>query len=262
MPLNYEPPALFVNWQDAETRSIFPVGRLLTVPGGGYEFAYIAGVNDALKSGFEPFAAFPKLDQVYYSAELPGFFRNRLLQDNRPDYPQYLKELGLASVEATPVQILARSGGRRVTDPLEVFAELMPADNRLEAHFFVRGIRYREGAEEAIAELNEGDELQLLHEMTNSFNPDAHLVLCHDGRAVGYVPDYLVDNLQELIKRDPSLKVRVVQVNPSPAPSQQRLLAKLSISNAAPRPHRGPRFEPISSLAVRLEGPTPISRTG
>jgi hypothetical protein len=258
MTLRYEPPALFVNWQDETSRQIFPVGRLVTLGGeAGYEFAYIAAARDAQQFGFAPFEAFPDIEQVYQATELPAFFKNRLLQRGRPDYPQYLQELGLEPADATPVKILARSGGRRITDPLEVFAELIPVGDRFEAHFFVRGIRYLEGAEDSALQLRPGDRLRLAHEPSNKVNSNAHLVICHDDHAVGYVPDYLVDDLKELVERDDSLRVEVVRVNQPPAPSQQRLLCKLSISAEAPRPHRGPRFEPISADAIRLSKFTP-----
>ena len=260
MSLSYEPPAIFVNWQDETSRTIFPVGRLVTLRGEpGYEFAYIAAALGAEKVGFAPFQAFPDLRQVYRAPELPAFFKNRLLQPGRPDYPQYLQELGLDAATVTPVEILARSGGRRVTDPLEVFAELVPVGDRFEAHFFVRGIRYLDNAEDAALLLRPGDPLRLAHEPSNAVNPNAHLVICHGGQAVGYVPDYLVDDLKALVEQDESLRVEVVRVNQPPAPSQQRLLCKLSISSEAPRPHRGPRFDPISPDAIRLEGSKPPS---
>jgi hypothetical protein len=259
MTSSYEPPALFVNWQDEGSRRIFPVGRLVNLKSDGYEFAYIAAAREAQQFGFAPFQAFPDLEQVYRANELPAFFNNRLLQPKRPDYPQYLQELGLESATATPVEILARSGGRRVTDPLEVFAEFVPAGDRFEAHFFVRGIRYHAGAEEAVAELHPGAQLHLRHEPTNEFNPNAHLLICHDGRSVGYVPDYLVDDLKDLGTSDDSLRVEVVRVNAQPSPSQQRLLCKLSISATALRPHRSSRFEPIAPDAVRLDGANQVS---
>ncbi|MGC4091631.1 MAG: HIRAN domain-containing protein [Polyangiaceae bacterium] len=260
MAAPYEPPALFVNWQDEKSRRIFPVARLLTLEGsGGYEFVYIAAAHDAREVGFEPFQAFPKLVDRYVTKELPAFFKNRLLQPGRPDYPRYLRELGLEPADATPVEILARSGGRRITNPLEIFAELVPMAERYETHFFVRGIRYREGAEDAALRLRPGERLRLVHEPSNAFNANAHLVICHDGHAVGYVPDYLVDDLKELVENDQTLWVEVVQVNKPPAPSQQRLLCKLSISGSAPLPHRGPRFDPLSPEAIRLHEPTSSS---
>lgn len=262
MTWSYVPPALFVNWQDESSRRIFPVGRLLTLGAEGYEFAYIAAARDAQQFGFLPFVAFPELDRVYRAPELPAFFKNRVLQPGRPDYPQHLAELGLDSATATPVDILARSGGRRVTDPLEVFAELVPShsEDRFETHFFVRGIRHFAGAEEAVIRLRHGDVLRLQPETSNAINPRALLLACHDDRCVGYVPDYLVDDLNDLAKVDPSLRVEVVRVNPAPSPSQQRLLCRLTISPSAPRPHRGARFEPIGVSAIRLNGLSPVAR--
>ena len=110
------------------------MGRLLALTGGRFEFAYIAAATEAQGFGFLPFVAFPEIERVYVAPELPAFFNNRVLQPGRPDYPQHLAELGLESATATPVAILARSGGRRVTDPLELFAELVPAatEDRLE----------------------------------------------------------------------------------------------------------------------------------
>src|SRR5690349_15145283 len=210
MTTRYEPPALFVNWQDERSRRIFPVGRLVTLEDNSYEFAYIAAARDAQEFGFAPFQAFPDLKQVYRAHELPAFFKNRLLQPGRPDYPQYLQELGLETETATPIEILARSGGRRVTDPLEVFAELIPSGDRFEAHFFVRGIRHLDGAEDAALLLHPGDPLRLEHEASNKVNPNAHLVISHDGRAVGYVPDYLADDVRTLLRQDESLRVEVV----------------------------------------------------
>jgi hypothetical protein len=149
----YIPPALFVNWQDESTRRIFPVGRLVNLSDGKFEFAYIAAAKEAQAFGFVPFVAFPELERVYVASELPAFFKNRVLQPGRPDYPQHLAELGLDSATGTPMTILARNGGRRVTDPLELVAEFVPAarEQRLEAHFFARGIRHFSGAEEAIS---------------------------------------------------------------------------------------------------------------
>ena len=262
MTARYVPPALFVNWQDEASRWIFPVGRLVTLLDGGYEFAYIAAAFEAQRVGFSPFVAFPEFERVYRSPELPSFFKNRVLQPGRPDYPQHLQELGLESATATPIEILARSGGRRVTDPLEVFAELVPSasEDRLETHFFARGIRHFAGAEDAVTQLHAGDLLTLNPEPGNAVNTKALLLACSDQRCVGYVPDYLAEDLNGFAASDPSMQVEVVRVNPAPAPSQQRLLCRLSISSSAPRPHRGARFEPIAPSAVRLQDPARVAR--
>jgi hypothetical protein len=255
MTASYVSPALFVNWQGESGRQVFPVGRLLNLSGDSYEFAYLAAAKEAQQLGFVPFVAFPELERVYISSELPAFFKNRVLQPARPDYPEHLAELGLDPATATPIAILARSGGRRVTDPLEVFAELVPTTDatRVEAHFFVRGIRHVAGAEEVLTQLAPGDSLTPQPEPTNAVSPKALLLARPDTRRVGYVPDYLAEDLNGLTVSDPSLLIQVVRVNAAPSPSQQRLLCRLSISATAPRPHRGARFEPIASDALRLE---------
>ena len=92
--------ALYVAWQQPESRRYFPVARLVAGVGdipGLYEFAYIKGAEEAQKADFEPFPAFPKLSEVYRSKELFPFFANRLMSINRPDYPSYLQSLGLDS---------------------------------------------------------------------------------------------------------------------------------------------------------------------
>jgi hypothetical protein len=134
-------------------------------------------------------------------------------------------------------------------------AEFVPAatEDRLESHFFARGIRHFPGAEEAVAHLAAGDRLTLSPEPGNAFNPKAPLLASSDRRFVGYVPDYLADDLNELALRDPSLLIQVVRMNPAPSPSQQRLLCRLSISPTAARPYRGARFEPIAESAIQLD---------
>ena len=44
--MTYVPKVLFVAWQDAKSRQIIPVGRLLRLP-DGFEFAYIGSVKRA-----------------------------------------------------------------------------------------------------------------------------------------------------------------------------------------------------------------------
>lgn len=44
--MTYVPKVLFVAWQDAKSRRIIPVGRLLRLP-DGFEFAYIGSVKRA-----------------------------------------------------------------------------------------------------------------------------------------------------------------------------------------------------------------------
>lgn len=60
--------------------------------------AYIAAALEAQRLGFGPFVAFPELQRVYRSSELPAFFKNRVLQPKRPDFPEHLLELEAVAV--------------------------------------------------------------------------------------------------------------------------------------------------------------------
>ena len=114
--------ALFVAWQNPETRRFYPVGRLAQVTGDTcddcFEFVYIAAAREAEQQGFLPFLSFPELEELYRGRELFPMFANRILPTSRPDFSEYLEQLGLPPATSSPVQILSRSGGRRATDTL------------------------------------------------------------------------------------------------------------------------------------------------
>src|SRR4051812_7613232 len=166
--MSYEPPALFVAWRDPETRRIYPVGRLLRLVSTfqGYEFGYIEGALVAEKAGFQPFLAFPRLDQIYRSRELLPFFKNRVLSPARPDYPEYLESLALDARVAEPMTLLAVSGGRRATDLVEIFPDWTsePTGERIQTRLLVRGVHHVPGAEERISHLQPGDALHCVRD--------------------------------------------------------------------------------------------------
>src|SRR5262249_50637405 len=111
---------LFLTWQDPASRRWFPIGRLLS-NSRKFMFVYTRGVLQAVKAGnFQPLAAFPDLNKVYTANELFPLFSNRLLPTSRPDYGNYLRWLGVSDLETDPVVILARSGGERATDTLQI----------------------------------------------------------------------------------------------------------------------------------------------
>jgi len=87
---------------------------------GDFEFRYLRGAET--DPDFRPFIGFPDLHRLYRSTEQFPFFENRLMSRGRADYSAYLGSLGLAH-NADPFEVLARSGGRRATDTVEVVAE-------------------------------------------------------------------------------------------------------------------------------------------
>lgn len=187
---------LYVAWQDPGTHRILPVGRLRIVSADDsicFEFRYLAAARDVLA---RPFVAFPSFSDVYSSPDLFPFFENRMIPTARPDFEASAESVGLAH-NSDPFEVLAFNGGRRATDTLEIFPE--PEVDRdagtASVHFLVRGIRHRDGAQDAIDELRVGDPLMIRPEPDNPFDQFALLITPQSGQPIGWVPAYLCDVL-------------------------------------------------------------------
>jgi hypothetical protein len=255
---------LFVAWQDPVTRRILPVARV-SRESQGYEFAYIQAVREAMALGFLPLLSFPELTRVYRSRQMLPLLHNRLMQSNRPDYDDYLEQLGLAADSAEPFSVLGRSGGRRTTDTLELFSPpTLGEDGRMRSVVLARGVRHLPEAEAVIAQLCAGTQLQVRAEPGNAVNAKAlQLVVAGAGpvmavapdpagagpvvgTVIGYLPDYLVT---ELACDASQVEVRVRRVNLPPAPVQHRLLLDVAFPSSEPPPFSGERYVPLSDQA-------------
>ncbi len=230
---------LYVVWQDPRTSRYFVVGRLFataTREEEVYEFVYTQGVPAARSSGFEPFLAFPDIGKEYFSTRLFPFFANRLLPLSREDYSESIERLGLSPDTASPMEVLARSGGRRATDSIELFAPPRghgSSDEHgrvLEYFFLAHGLRHMKDCARLMTEksLHAGDSLLVVHDMQNQFDPQALVLRTSDYCCVGFIPRFLVGDVWALLEDDEQVTVTVEQLNPPPAPLQQRILCRLS----------------------------------
>jgi len=215
---------LYVAWQDPETRGWAPVARL-SHGDGVYRFEYTKGARN---QRFVPFGRMTELDQVYYSRKLFPLFANRLLAKSRPEYHTYLEWLGVADETQDPMLLLARSGGARGTDLLEVFAQPQANEQgEYEVYFFSHGLRYR--PPETLARINDlkpGDILNLTPDRENQVDSFAILLHTKDQLNVGFCPRYLAPDVQRLLNSDAEWRLIVARVNPG-APVQFRLLCQL-----------------------------------
>ena len=222
---------LFLAWQDPITRSWFPIGRL-TFDQGEYRFVYTYGAIEAqAKCGFQPLLSFPSLNKVYTSVELFPLFSNRLIRRSRPEYQDFVQWLNIPQHEDDPIAILARSGGSKVTDHLEVFPCPEPDENGLyHIHFFVHGLRHLPHyASERINHTKPGELLWLSHEIQNPYDSNALTLNTEDHHILGYCPRYLAADALKLLQRDPALvHVHVERLNPAPTPLQFSLLCNMT----------------------------------
>lgn len=242
-------PDLFVAWQDTAARGIYPVARLRVEDAEQriYEFRYIQGALEAKERGFVAFDSFPEFSQTYRGHELFPFFKNRVMPPNRPDYAGYVTELGLSVDTADPLALLARSGGVRVTDRLEIYAAASDDASACVWHFLLRGIRHLPpSAENRIASLTPGEPLYVMRDVQNPYNQKALLLRSADNVILGYVPDLLVDDLRDVDLSANNFKFTVGQVNPPPSPVRHRVLCHLqSRWPDGSKPFMSERFTPI-----------------
>ena len=221
--------ALFVAYQDTVSRTWTPVARL-THEDSLYRFAYTEGAKKLV--GFVPFGRMTELDAEYQSEEIFPLFKNRLLPKSRPEYADYLSWLGLTEVSHDAIEELARTGGLRATDTLELIPCPEPSSsNQYEVYFFCRGLNYLSAdSQSRAANLQVNDVLYLMSDMQNDSDEMALLLRTSDPvTLVGYVPRYYsaeFSRLIDLVGRK-NAKVVVEKVN-SNAPIQYRVLCKLT----------------------------------
>lgn len=246
---------LFLAWQDkARTREWFPVGRLdVQMAQSLYRFRYLRGAEMARqKSGFEPLLDFPEFYKAYEASDLFPLFQNRLVPPGRRDFPEYLRLLDLSD-KADPVEILSVNGGYRATDSFEVFPKIeRREDGSFRCRFFLHGWRHvSDDAQRRMQSLKSGEKLYVALELTNPATQLAVQIQTADYYMIGWAPRYLVHDLVSAIAKAPGdYKAKVIQVNPMPAPSKQRLLVELSGHWPDYEPMTTADFEPLTAVTL------------
>jgi len=226
--MNDDVNAVYLAWQDAETRSWHVVG-LLTSDANGYVFRYTKGAQKSPR--FVSFSGMNDLTKKYISKRMFPLFSNRILSPNRPEYPNFIKWLGLPS-DAGPIEILGRSGGTRETDKLEMFSKIKPNnDNSFEHIFFCHGLRHlSESATKRLLKLRKGEDLLLCLDSQNGFDKNAVIIRAADpAEILGYIPRYLANAISTLIKKEMDSVRVTVEALSNDAPANYKLMCKLVI---------------------------------
>jgi len=240
--------SLFVAWQDPQSRQWAPVGRL-SRHAEKYHFVYTQGAKEMVN--FTPFGRMTDLRAEYVSEELFPLFANRILAKSRPEYDQYLGWLGMERSKYDALDELARTGGVRATDSLELFACPEPTkDLNYEVYFFGRGLRHLHPEnQQRAAELKPGERLYVMPDPQNEFDSMALLMRTGDPiTLVGYAPRYFsaeFTQLMDLVDIQ-NVKVTVERVNLD-APLQYRILCR--INSPWPAKFQPCQFGAFESLA-------------
>ena len=238
--MNNQTNRLYVGWQSPEDKTWHCIGELsrdeLGTSVSGYCFRYLRGAQTA--SGFGPLAGLPDLFGQYCSDQLFGVFTTRLMPQGRPDRPQYLKWLRLgASDGSDPIEELARGGGIRSSDSIQLFPAPTKHEGRYQTQFFAHGLSHQDASAILSAQrLHEGDLLRLVPEPDNQHDGCA-IAIQTGAQRIGFVPRFLSCDIGELLRAgDAPLSVEAVNTD---APLSHRLLCRFS----APWPDG---FEPFN----------------
>lgn len=225
-----EPREFRVVWQDTRSRAFVHVGWL-RFDGRRHTFSY---TDEARQSpGFEPFPSFPDLDKTYESTELFAFFADRTAtaSASAEAHAEVLEALGFAKQGATPVELLARSPGSP-HDLIQVVPEPVEAsDGSLSRIFLVSGARHVDdqlATSALIEDLHPGESLSLRPEPDNEYNPNALQVVAR-GRPVGWIPDYLADEVGAVVESGRRWNLSVLRANGPDVPWHLRLLCTLVV---------------------------------
>jgi len=220
-----------VIWQDIASRALLHVGWLEFT---GSEFVFTYTDEARRHESFEPFPGFPQLDETYRSRELFPFFALRLISAADPTFDAVLDAIGLARTDATPAELLARSPGSQ-HDTIQVVPEPTETDDGTIARtFLVSGVRHADTISggvvtSLIGQLEPGSRLDIVPEPTNPYNPRA-LQVSFNSTVLGWLPDYLVEEVHGFIAARRPVSVTVERANGPAAPWHVRLHCRLSVA--------------------------------
>lgn len=221
--------SLLLVWQNPQSRRFLRMGRIDLLAHGRFAFRYAQeSVSDP---EFVPLVDYPDVAAVYLSDELPAFFANRVMSPDRPSYERYLAWLGVDQLESVdlPLEMLARTGGGKATDTFHLMDLPLEADHTFNSRFFVSGVRHRTDIDATLERLHAGDPLVLKPDPENPGNSRAVLVSAVTGEHVGYVPDWLCDDVTRLLGEGWNVSASVERVNPD-APDHVKLLCRIEAS--------------------------------
>ena len=247
-----ETQTLFLAWRAHDPHhQWFPVGRLdlEKEPKQRYRFRYVRGAEQArARAGFSPPFEFPDLNQGYEFDRLFPIFQNRVMQPTRPDFPDYLRSLGLPE-QAEPFEILSISGGRRATDSYEVFPKIKKtADGSFTCRFFLHGSRHvNQKAQERITKLQPGENLYVTLELTNPATGLAVQIQTEDYHMIGWSPRYLVADLTAAVANSCEHSAEVVLNNTGHSYVNQQVLVEMRGRWHDHEPMSGEEFQPLVS---------------
>jgi hypothetical protein len=232
--------AIFITWQDPDDRRWYPVGKLER-QGTDYVFVYTKGAQQSRL--FKPFGSLTDLRSRYRSRELFPLFANRLMKSGRREFDDWMRWLDFEGKSPDAIELLARSGGERLTDSLQLYpCPVKTRDGNYETSFFCHGLRYMHSrAIEDVSKLQPGDQLYPMADFFNRADSNAVALRTESPvMMIGFCPRYLAEDVKKLATEAKATFALTVQRVNADAPVQFRVLCR--ITSAWPE-----NFHPCSS---------------
>jgi len=241
---------LGLSWQDSKTRKWLPIARI-SKRDDGYFFRYTNGAIEAKKYGFNMLPGFPNFEKAYCSSEIFPVFQNRIMNKSRPDRKVFLDWINLNDESYSPFEELARTGGIKATDNLQLYPIPVSKDGLYTLSFFVHGVSHLpQSYKKRTLKLEPEDALFLMKDVQNKIDPAALALRTEDPiELVGYVPKFFAGDFEKLFNHNKEHFHVVVERLNSAAPEQLRLLCKLS--TPWPRDFKAlnmPSFTPLINI--------------
>lgn len=205
---------LLVIWGEPTAGNRQVIGHLHR-SGGEFRFWYEDDLARAQARGFQmlpEFRVHRRADDSYTGRYLFALFAERIPAPTRRDFTEMMVAWGVDHPD-DQFEVLARSGGIRATDRLEL-AEYRAVDDTLSQplEFRIAGRRYIDDA----APLAVGDAVSLRREPDNTADPAA-VIVDRMGRRAGYVPRQYTQLLGLWVDRGVRLDGQVIRELPLPA---------------------------------------------
>ena len=201
---------LLVIWGEPVKGGRHVIGHLARL-GGEICFWYERDLAQAIARGFRLLPEFPHQrgeDDPYRARYLFALFAERVPSPSRADAAATFRSWGIDPAhEDDQFEVLAKSGGIRATDRLELAEYRAPDDDLARPlEFRVAGRRYIQDA----VELEVGAAVTLRPEPTNEVDPEA-VIVDSKGRRAGYVPRQYVRFVGRLIERGVAIRGEAVR---------------------------------------------------
>jgi hypothetical protein len=206
---------------EVEDRLWLPVKKMIWRD-GNYHTSFVGGVRDLLEAAplwrhyFKPEA----WNSIKTTQDIHCDYACRMPLDRPQEMPWYLPSLGLSPDLLDPIAFVARSGGYRETDSLDIFPELQPdIDGSYQFYFLLRKLYLVNEA--VLVDVSEGDLIDSL---------DWWAVHRQTGQKIGILPGYI----RALVADHPQQVTMTVQQTNNNTVLQNKLLLSLTCQGFTP----------------------------